>query len=46
LALANIQTSIVSNGKSEDHTIRLSGKIAENEKETNSVQVSYFFRKN
>jgi Cu(I)/Ag(I) efflux system membrane fusion protein len=41
MALANIQTSIVGNGKSEDNTIKLSGKIAENE-EANAVQVSYF----
>jgi Cu(I)/Ag(I) efflux system membrane fusion protein len=41
MALANIQTSIVGNGKSEDHTIKLSGKVTENE-ESNAVQVSYF----
>ncbi|MFT4610788.1 MAG: Cu(I)/Ag(I) efflux system membrane fusion protein [Glaciecola sp.] len=41
MALANIQTSIVGNEKSEDHTIKLSGKVTENE-ETNAVQVSYF----
>lgn len=41
MALANIQTSIVGNGKTEDNTIKLSGKIAENE-EANAVQVSYF----
>jgi Cu(I)/Ag(I) efflux system membrane fusion protein len=41
LALANIQTSIVSNDKTEDNTIKLSGKIVENE-EANAVQVSYF----
>jgi Cu(I)/Ag(I) efflux system membrane fusion protein len=41
MALANIQTSVVGNGKTEDNTIKLSGKIAENE-ETNAVQVSYF----
>ena len=41
MALANIQTSIVGNGKAEDNTIKLSGKIAENE-EANAVQVSYF----
>jgi len=41
MALANIQTSIVGNGITEDNTIKLSGKIAENE-EANAVQVSYF----
>ena len=41
LALANIQTTIVSNKKTEDNTIIVSGKIVENE-EANAVQVSYF----
>jgi Cu(I)/Ag(I) efflux system membrane fusion protein len=41
MALANIQTSIVGAGKAEDVTIKLSGKIVENE-ESNVVQVSYF----
>ncbi|WP_339614068.1 efflux RND transporter periplasmic adaptor subunit [uncultured Winogradskyella sp.] len=41
MALANIQTSIVGNDKTEDNTIKLSGKIVENE-EANAVQVSYF----
>ena len=41
MALANIQTSIVGNGKTEDNTVKLSGKIVENE-EANAVQVSYF----
>ena len=41
MALANIQTSIVGSGKIEDNTIKLSGKIVENE-EANAVQVSYF----
>jgi Cu(I)/Ag(I) efflux system membrane fusion protein len=41
MALANIQTSSVGNSKTEDITIKLSGKISENE-EANSVQVSYF----
>jgi Cu(I)/Ag(I) efflux system membrane fusion protein len=41
MALANIQTSIVGNSKTEDNTIKLSGKIVENE-EANAVQVSYF----
>jgi Cu(I)/Ag(I) efflux system membrane fusion protein len=41
MALANIQTSIVDNGKAEDNTLKLSGKIVENE-EANAVQVSYF----
>ncbi len=41
MALANIQTSIVGNSKTEDNAIKLSGKIVENE-EANAVQVSYF----
>ncbi len=41
MALANIQTSFVGNGKTEDNAIKLSGKIVENEK-ANAVQVSYF----
>ena len=41
MALANIQTSILGNGKAEDNTIKLSGKIVENEG-ANAVQVSYF----
>lgn len=41
IALANIQTSIVGNGKTGDNTVKLSGKIVENE-EANAVQVSYF----
>lgn len=41
LALANIQTSIVGNGSTENNAIKLSGKIVENE-EANAVQVSYF----
>ncbi|PHS07312.1 MAG: efflux transporter periplasmic adaptor subunit [Kordia sp.] len=41
MALANIQTSIVGNSITEDNTIKLSGKIIENE-EANTVQVSYF----
>ncbi|MEP3838791.1 MAG: efflux RND transporter periplasmic adaptor subunit [Algibacter sp.] len=41
MALANIQTSMVGHGKSEDNTIKLSGKIVENE-DANAVQVSYF----
>ncbi len=41
MALANIQTSLVGNGKMSDNTIKLSGKIVENE-ESNAVQVSYF----
>ena len=41
MALANIQTSIVGNNNSKNNTIKLSGKIAENE-ESNAVQVSYF----
>ena len=41
MALANILTSIVGNSTTEDNTIKLSGKIIENE-EANTVQVSYF----
>lgn len=41
MALANIQTSTISNGKAENNMIKLSGKIIENE-EANAVQVSYF----
>ena len=41
MALANIQTTIVGKGKIDGNTIKLSGKIAENE-EANAVQVSYF----
>lgn len=41
MALANIQTSVVGDGKVENNTIKLSGRIVENEKE-NTVQVSYF----
>ncbi|MFL2596014.1 MAG: efflux RND transporter periplasmic adaptor subunit [Flavobacteriaceae bacterium] len=41
MALANIQTSIVGKGNVEGNTIKLSGKIAENQ-EANAVQVSYF----
>jgi len=41
MALANIQTMVVGNGAIENGTIKLSGKIAENE-EANAVQVSYF----
>jgi len=41
MALANIQTSIVGNGASTNNTVKLSGKIVENE-EANVVQVSYF----
>ena len=41
MALANIQTSTVGNSTSKDATIKLSGKIAENE-EANVVQASYF----
>ncbi|WP_298903053.1 efflux RND transporter periplasmic adaptor subunit [uncultured Psychroserpens sp.] len=41
MALANIQTSIVGKGNVDGNTIKLSGKIAENE-EANAVQVSYF----
>ena len=41
MALANIQTSIVGNSKTENKASKLSGKIVENE-EANAVQVSYF----
>lgn len=41
MALANIQTSTVGNNTNKDATIKLSGKIAENE-EANVVQASYF----
>ncbi len=41
MALANIQTTIVGVSNVEGNTIKLSGKIAENE-EANAVQVSYF----
>ncbi|TVZ59931.1 Cu(I)/Ag(I) efflux system membrane fusion protein [Flavobacteriaceae bacterium MAR_2010_105] len=41
MALANIQTTVVGKGNVEENTIKLSGKIAENE-EANAVQVSYF----
>nr|WP_321222001.1 efflux RND transporter periplasmic adaptor subunit [uncultured Psychroserpens sp.] len=41
MALANIQTTVVGKGKIDGNTIKLSGKIAENE-EANAVQVSYF----
>ncbi|MCI2228259.1 efflux RND transporter periplasmic adaptor subunit [Polaribacter sp. MSW13] len=41
MALANIQTTVVGKGNIDGNTIKLSGKIAENEEE-NAVQVSYF----
>ena len=41
MALANVQTSVVGIGKDNDNSIKLSGKIVENE-ESNTVQVSYF----
>ncbi|NNF73808.1 MAG: efflux RND transporter periplasmic adaptor subunit [Flavobacteriaceae bacterium] len=41
MALANIQTSFVGKNTLGDNSIKLSGKIAENE-EANAVQVSYF----
>lgn len=41
MALANIQTTVVGKGNFDGNTIKLSGKIAENE-EANAVQVSYF----
>ena len=41
IAFANIQTTIVGESNVEGNAIKLSGKIAENEK-ANAVQVSYF----
>ncbi|WP_040247507.1 efflux RND transporter periplasmic adaptor subunit [Psychroserpens mesophilus] len=41
MALANIQTTVVGKGNIDGNTLKLSGKIAENE-EANAVQVSYF----
>ncbi len=41
MALANVQTSIVGHNIAEGNTVKLSGKIVENE-ESNVVQVSYF----
>ncbi|MEN3322210.1 efflux RND transporter periplasmic adaptor subunit [Mariniflexile soesokkakense] len=41
MALANIETTVVGNSVANDNTIKLSGKIVENE-EANAVQVSYF----
>jgi len=41
MALANIQTSVVGNSQKDGNTVKLSGKIVENE-ESNAVQVSYF----
>lgn len=41
MALANIQTSVVGNNNMEGNTMKLSGKIVENEEE-NAIQVSYF----
>ncbi|OSY87558.1 RND transporter [Tenacibaculum holothuriorum] len=41
MALADIQTTIVGKGNIDGNTIKLSGKIAENE-EANVAQVSYF----
>lgn len=41
MALANIQTSVVGSSIKSDATIKLSGKIAENE-DANLVQASYF----
>ena len=43
MALANIQTSVVGNSTSKDATIKLSGKIAENE-DANVVQAKLFFK--
>ena len=41
LALANVQTTIVGANSGDKNSLKLSGKIVENE-ETNAVQVSYF----
>ena len=41
MALANIQTTVVNKGNVDGNTMKLTGKIAENE-EANAVQVSYF----
>ena len=41
MALANIQTSVVGNSAIESNSIKLSGKISENE-DANVVQASYF----
>ncbi|WP_191858466.1 efflux RND transporter periplasmic adaptor subunit [Hanstruepera ponticola] len=41
MALANIQTTVVGKGNVDGNSLKLSGKIAENE-EANAVQVSYF----
>ena len=41
IALANIQTTIVGKNNVDNNSIKLSGKIVENEK-ANAVQVSYF----
>ncbi|MBE9489491.1 MAG: efflux RND transporter periplasmic adaptor subunit [Bacteroidetes bacterium] len=41
MALANIQTSIIGNSMTEGSTIKLSGKIVENE-EANTVQTAHF----
>ncbi|MBD0833436.1 efflux RND transporter periplasmic adaptor subunit [Aestuariibaculum sediminum] len=41
MALANIQTTVLNKGENDNHSIKLSGKIVENES-ANAVQVSYF----
>lgn len=41
MALSNIQTSVVGNSSMEGSTMKISGKIVENEEE-NAIQVSYF----
>lgn len=41
MALANIQTSVIGNSTNKNGSIKLSGKIVENE-ESNAVQASYF----
>ena len=41
LALANVETTVIGNAQREENQIKLSGKIAENEK-SNTVQISYF----
>lgn len=41
MALANVQTSIIGISEADGNTIKLSGKVVENE-EANTVQASYF----
>lgn len=41
MALANVQTWVIDRGHQQEQTLKLSGRIVENE-ESNTVQVSYF----